>query len=237
MFLTLDDSTYLFEPCEIMVTQWNILDKFKDKDAKLSKKKTLIETVTEVKQGYSDNKYAKLEDDVRQLYGKYLDYPIGEFLFELKSNNDPFYQLFLNCDIDDSMVHGDGPFCKFHILDERLMKEKGLYVFCVDDICAYIGEVTKSRTFKTIVNSEYGSISAKMCYIDGQPVRCRINHLINRIGDENRIAFKVHPMKDDFLIGEIEKQLINKYNPRWNKKGRTTPYSPIQALSLEKWVN
>ena len=69
--------------------------------------KTLHETL-------SHAKYAKFKKDVIRDYAEYLDWELGKFLFQLKTDGDPFYLKFLN-------KYGDTRYSYFYIDDKKYL--------------------------------------------------------------------------------------------------------------------
>lgn len=91
--------------------------------------------------------------------------PLGEYLLELKRNNNNKYLEFLNnC--------GDETFRRFKMTDEKMFNQKGIYYFSVNCELKYIGKTTSS--FKKRINAGYGNISPRNCFKKGQSVNCRI---------------------------------------------------------------
>ncbi len=70
--------------------------------------------------------------------------------------------------------YGTQLFCKFKILEK--INKAGIYVFVFDDIVKYVGEC---ENFYNRINSGYGNISPRNCYIGGQITNCKINGIIN----------------------------------------------------------
>ena len=139
------------------------------------------------------------------LLNKYGEVPVGEFLLDLKLDNDKRYLNFLN-------PYGDRTYSVFTINDESIFKKKGLYSFCSDTEIKYIG---RCRTnYKDRINNGYGRIAPRNCYIGGQSTNCRINHLFTK--ERDRIEFFVLPMEDITKIESLEKKLIKELNPPWN---------------------
>ena len=139
------------------------------------------------------------------LLNQYGEVPVGEFLSDLKLDNDKRYLKFLN-------PYGDRKYSDFFINDESIFKRKGLYSFCSDKEIKYIG---RCRTnYKDRINNGYGRIAPRNCYIGGQSTNCRINHLFTK--ERDQIEFFVLPMEDITEIETLEKKLIKELNPPWN---------------------
>ena len=113
-------------------------------------------------------------------------------------------------DVYDLHKYGSGAFCKFKIPNKFV--ESGVYAICIDDELLYIGECeVLSKRFCT----GYGNISPKNCYLGGQQTNCRINKLIyEQAKNGKKILLYFHETEKRKAI---EKELIEKYNPVWNK--------------------
>lgn len=118
---------------------------------------------------------------------------------------------------------GQGPFCDFKIKDH--LTEKGLYCFVVNGNVKYIGKVTGKSTFGKRFNSGYGHISPYNTYAaqpghsGGRLTNCHVNSNVNReICQGSTILVGFLPMNNstDVAISNLEKQLINCFNPDWN---------------------
>jgi len=160
--------------------------------------KTLEETI-------GHYRYARLADEIKKRYPHHTHYKIGDFLLQLKKSNDNFYKRFLN-------PYGDEKYCKFKIVDKSILNQKGLYYFAVDGEVMYIGRCQDN--FYSRINVNYGNISPRNCYFDGQSTNCHINSLINNVGES--IELWVLSWVDEKEIAEKERILIRKYQPRWN---------------------
>lgn len=134
-----------------------------------------------------------------------LDKPLGEFLLQLKTENNPFYKEFLN-------PHGDKRYCVFSIDDPRFIEAKGLYCYRVDETIKYIGRCLDS--FRKRINQGYGRIHPKNCYLDGQSTNCHLNSMIAHNMD--RVSLYICKLADDKEIEYLEKLLIKKEQPEWN---------------------
>ena len=184
-----------FRECNLEIEN----DSFEDLFRYLDSPKTLRECVK--KKRYQKNKM-KAENN----YKKYLDEPLPLFLYTLKKAKDEFYKDFLN-------PNGDNVFCRFTLKDESVLKLKGLYSYCVDGTIVYVGRCRDE--FGKRINSGYGHISPKNCYLDGQSTNCHVNTLVHKYRD--RISFYVLPMTNNKEIEEKEKVLISLFDPEWNK--------------------
>ncbi len=161
-----------------------------------------------VRETLADPKYSKFTQKVMRNYASSLDTPLGEFLLQLKTSENPFYKEFLN-------PNGDGKYVVFTIADPCYIHAKGLYTFLLDGQVKYIGRCLDS--FGKRINQGYGRIHPKNCYIDGQSTNCRLNALISRYRD--RVSFFVFPLTDDKEIEYLENVLIKKHQPEWNVAG------------------
>ena len=170
-------------------------DIFKDKN-----NKTLKDTI-------SHNRYIKFSSYIYKKYSQYLDMPLGKFLYILKQNDDMFYKKFLN-------KYGDLEYSNFKILDKKYQDLKGVYFYYLNDKLKYIGRCKDSM--KKRVNSGYGRISAKKCFIDGQATNCKVNALVTKnIGN---IKLKIFVMDDNKAIEKLESELIEEFDPIWNSR-------------------
>lgn len=160
--------------------------------------KTVAETLVH-------HRYRRLVDEVKQVYGQYLDWKLGEFLLHLKAQKDDFYLRFLN-------KYGDQKYSRFYIEDESYWPKKGLYSYAVKGELRYIGRCRDS--FKKRINQGYGKIHPKNCYLDGQATNCHLNALLTDQAD--RVTFWTYPLEDNRLIETVERELIGHYNPLWN---------------------
>lgn len=150
-------------------------------------------------------RYAKFENEILRSYQGYKNYSIGDFLHHLKENNDQYYRKFLN-------PYGDEKYCKFKIIDETVLNQKGLYSYVLQGGVMYIGRCRDS--FYSRINIGYGYISPKNCYVDGQATNCHINSKINSAGEG--IELWIASLENEIEIIECERILIKKYQPKWN---------------------
>lgn len=208
MILNTDDMELSFCECPITITERNIANVFSRKN-----NKSLYDTVSNIK---VDNKYKKFKRVIDLKYEIYKDYPLGVFLFHLKSCNNPFYKEFLN-------RYGDGEFCTFALADGTVFNLKGLYCYYVDSKLMYIGRCRDS--FGKRVNHGYGKIHPKNCYIDGQQTNCHLNSLINSVSGQ--VSLYICPLTNENQIIKLERGLIGKHNPLWNIALRTKNNPPI----------
>jgi hypothetical protein len=153
----------------------------------------------------SKQKYQDLYDSIETHYPGVSRRPLGRFLLELKEGDDPLYKKFLNDD-------GDSMYCEFELQDSTIQQKKGIYLFSCGGDLKYIGKTT--RSYKERINSGYGRISPKNCYLDGQRTNCRLNALV---ATSSNVKFYVYPMVIDREIERTEKCLLLSYAPEWNK--------------------
>ena len=178
---------------ELSFLEFNIINIFRNES-----NKTLQETILM-------DKYKHLKSEIEESYKTFLDLPIGEFLYQLKSSNNTFYQKFLN-------PYGDLTYSKFCLKNKEDYDVKGVYFYYVKDELKYIGRCRDSM--KKRINAGYGKISAKNCFKDGQSTNCKINNLVTR--HKNDIVLKILVLGDDKEIEKMEKELITKHKPMWN---------------------
>jgi hypothetical protein len=191
--LTLGDRTLEFRPAYIEFRDCRSSNTFSKKN-----NKTLRQTLIHPK-------YIHLTSSVTESYASALDRKLGDFLLELKQNDQYFYRQFLN-------QYGDETYCEFLLKDSTIKKLKGLYCFTVSGAVKYIGKSIDS--FERRINHGYGRIHPKNCYRDGQATNCHLNALIACCARE--VALFVHPMLDDEEIAATEAALIAKERPEWN---------------------
>lgn len=168
----------------------------------LKNNKTLRETI-------SHRKYQFLKNECEANFRDYLDVPLGEVLLELKQNNNQLYTSFLN-------PYGDKIYSQFSIQDSDILNQRGLYAYTLDYELVYIGRCLD--TFKKRINYGYGKIAPKNCFRDGQSTNCHLNALITQERQTKPVHFYVYSLKNNDEIKLLEKDLIQKYNPRWNKQ-------------------
>ncbi len=148
--------------------------------------------------------------DINQ-YEEYRESPIGQFLCDLKHNNDNTYLQFLN-------RYGDERYCKFSITNNH--NDKGLYCFIVDGKPKYIGRTLTN--FHDIINNGCGKITPANCYNDGQLTNCRINSGINEaINNDLKVKLGIYKMNESSNadIINLKRDILRKYhNFDWNNK-------------------
>lgn len=111
--------------------------------------------------------------------------------------------------------YGKGPFCKFKIPNEY--KERaGVYIIKINGQVKYIGEC---EDLSNRYNIGYGQISPRNCFIGGQPTNCKINaYILNAVKSGAIVQLLFYETQDRF---NVERILIEKYNPEWNStKGK-----------------
>jgi len=185
---------YLFKSSKLEFLESNIENKFASLRCR-----TLSYTILQ-------EKYRHLSSEVTRRYSADFQLSLSDFLSALKKSGDPFYKNFLN-------MHGDKTLCKFRMLDSANFDKTGLYLYCLDNIIMYVG-ITKD-SFKKRINSGYGNISPKNCYLDGQATDCHLNSLINKV-DHTRLSFWSCVLDDIKDLNQIEKHLIQTLKPSWN---------------------
>tara|TARA_B100000315_G_scaffold247423_1_gene276082 strand:+ start:1402 stop:2004 length:603 start_codon:yes stop_codon:yes gene_type:complete len=171
---------------------------YKDVFSKLKKQITLGEMSKKPK-------YEHLKDVVNDLNR---DTPFGQYLYDLKKRGDKSYLESLNS-------YGDKSFCRFKIQDESIFNKKGLYMYRRKNEIEYIGRCLDSFKDRFGANG-YGRIAPYNCLKDGQSTNCHLNHLITKYYKD--IELYVHPMKSSNDIKSLEKELIAKEKPKWNRQ-------------------
>lgn len=107
--------------------------------------------------------------------------------------------------------YGEGPFCKFHIPSSY--SEAGIYLMSVNGAAMYIGGC---NSLSKCMNDGYGAITARDCYEGGQPVHCRVNHLIFeavKAGEEIELWFFKIPERQT-----LGAEMLKTIRPPWNQK-------------------
>ena len=150
-------------------------------------------------------RYHSLATMVNARYPESIQKPLGKFLLERKQAGDRVYKLFLN-------RYGDETYSRFFIQDMDWLHRKGLYCYILGENIFYIGQSCDS--FGKRINHGYGNISPKNCYLDGQATNCHVNSLVtlNQAG----LTLLLSELKDLLLIDDLERKLIQIYQPRWN---------------------
>ncbi len=193
MEIWIDQVKYEFEQVELKVVKRDIRNIFYNKN-----NKTVDET-------FESPRYQRLGKVLRKKYCEFLNQNLGDFLKDLKENNDLDYLCFLN-------KYGDSPFCDFRI-NNKYLNDKGLYCFQVNRVIKYVGRC--SDNFKKRINQGYGNIHPKNCFIDGQATNCHINTLVNSMTD---VKFGVYVMNECSTkeIAELEKLILTCNRFEWN---------------------
>ncbi len=111
--------------------------------------------------------------------------------------------------------YGKGPFCKFKITNEYKGRA-GVYIIKINGEVKYIGEC---EDLSDRYNIGYGQISPRNCFIGGQPTNCKINaYILNSVKSGAIVQLLFYETQDRF---NVERILIEKYNPEWNStKGK-----------------
>lgn len=188
-----NDRWLTFEPVALYFSEDVYENTFSKKDNKT------------VEQTLKHNRYRKFYKQVKSKYSTYLDWNLGSFLLELKSNGDRFYLKFLN-------KYGDMEYGMFYIDDLRYINKRGLYLYSIGGDIKYFGRSRDS--FKKRINQGYGKIHPKNCYIDGQSTNCHLNYLITKNKEEVKLFVCV--MENEDKIAQAETKLIQRYKPPWN---------------------
>lgn len=136
-------------------------------------------------------------------YSDKLNLNLGEFLYQLKKDNNPDYKFYLN-------KYGDEKYCYFRI--DKFLNDKGIYCYIVDNEIKYVGRCKK--TFKERFN-EYGKITPYNCLIDGQATNCNINSKINNLDSVMVGIFSMTNNSDEDII-KMEKNILLENRFEWN---------------------
>jgi hypothetical protein len=89
---------------------------------------------------------------------------------------------------------------------------KELYAYVLSNHVMYVGRCLDS--FRKCINQGYGKIYPKSCYIDGQATNCHLNSLIT--ANKENVSFYVYEISDGKNIMNIERKIIQTYQPAWN---------------------
>jgi len=129
--------------------------------------------------------YAHVKEIVLARYVRYLPLRVGLFLWERRERHDPFYREFLN-------PYGDEKFGMFRMKECDDAHRSGVF------IVVSRGEIVcggcSRGSFSDTINEYLGRVSSRDCYLDGDPVRCRINALLAAKKTDTTIY--VHPLED-----------------------------------------
>ncbi|XMB85490.1 hypothetical protein RJG79_08670 [Mycoplasmatota bacterium WC44] len=142
------------------------------------------------------------------------------------------YKRYNNVNNKELNQYGKELFSKFKIQVDNLTRSKGLYAFFKNDELIYIGRTHDS--FANRVNTGYGNISPKNCYVDGQRTNCKMNSYINSaLNLGNTIDFYVLKIDETETINELEIYYISELNPPLNgRQGKTQ--ATIQKKTIVK---
>ena len=198
MKIEVENKIIEFKIIEINLIKSDIENIFQDNKKKL--RYTLEKAIAD-----SKNRLHKIAKEHKIIYEKYLDFKLGDFLFQLKLENNQDYRKYLN-------KYGDNKYCIYKI--EEFQTKRGIYCYILENKIVYIGR--SKKTFKQRIN-EYGKITAYNCLIDGQATNCNINSKINEL---QNIQIGIHIMEEnsDAEIMELEKLILKhgKLDLIWN---------------------
>ncbi len=110
--------------------------------------------------------------------------------------------------------YGTGPFCRFSI-PVKWSGAMGVYALFFDEKLLYIGQcIDLAKRY----NQGYGQISPRACFKGGQSTNCKINKIILESIQED-IEVNLFFLETS-LYEQIESDLINYYNPKYNSQKR-----------------
>jgi hypothetical protein len=192
MNLKINNRILEFKIIPLTFNQNNIESVFYDKNNKT------------LKQIIEHPKYSDLIPKLSIKYNLHLDKKLGDFLKLLKKEKDSNYLFFLN-------KYGDNMYCSFKI--DTHLNDKGIYCYIKDNKIKYIGRCVDN--FKKRINQGYGKIHPKNCFKDGQPTNCRVNSIINSLGN---VKFGIYLMSDKSTeeIKKLEKEILSCNSFEWN---------------------
>jgi hypothetical protein len=122
--------------------------------------------------------------------------------------------------------YGKGPFCRFQI--PNIIKG-GVYIIYLNGKPVYVGEC---QDLGSRFNVGYGIISPRNCFEGGRSTNCRINSsVLNAIKQGLKVDLFFLETNDRF---RIERELINKLSPEWNRSGGKMPISMEQFEGTDK---
>lgn len=154
-------------------------------------------------------RYANLRAEVERAHAKALDGPIAEFLAERKHEGDAIYTRFLN-------EWGDRSYRRFWLNAPHVANHRGVYAFASGGVVKYIG---RSRDpFRRRIEQGYGYIAPRACFLDGQSTNCKVNSLATQAWPD--VHYFVHVEDDENRLIALEADLIARYSPEWNARGR-----------------
>jgi hypothetical protein len=144
--------------------------------------------------------YAGVKPIFVREYAHYLSLRLGPVTEELRKKNDPRYRLLLN-------RYGAGEFGSFAMEDTEQAQKKGiLIVFLKGKLC----HIAACHTcFADLIDRTFGSITADLCYLDGDETSCRINSLVTAFREEH--VFWIHELDDDRAIEPAVADLKDRY--------------------------
>lgn len=194
MIVTVNSSQYDFKEIELSISNRNQENIFR-KNTKRTLSYVLHKALNQ-----PTNRLNKIASAHIELYSRYLDFSLGEFLHTLKENNNLDYLSYLN-------GYGDKRYCDFQLVS-TMSNSKGLYCYIVDQKIQYIGR--SKKTFGERIK-EYGKITPYNCLVDGQNTNCKINSLINENSNVKIGLFEMNNSSDS-EIEKLEKDLIKYLN-------------------------
>ena len=108
-----------------------------------------------------------------------LNLPLGKFAFKLK-NSYPNLSITIGkrnkqIPVGQALVNQAGGEEDYISFKADVPKDKGLYIWVVDNTPQYIGVAGSPNGLANRVNNEYGAVTSYKCSIDGQSQTCRSN--------------------------------------------------------------
>lgn len=154
-------------------------------------------------------RYASLRADVERDHPDDLDRSLADFLAHRKRDGDAIYTRFLN-------EWGDRSYRRFWLTAPDVADRRGVYAFASDGVVKYIG---RSRDpFRRRIEQGYGYIAPRACFLDGQSTNCKVNSLVTQAWPD--VDYFVHVEDDEDRLMALEADLIARYSPEWNTRGR-----------------
>ena len=116
-----------------------------------------------------DAAYEHLVSPVNAKYPQYLSLKTGLFLGQLKGRHDPFYREFLH-------QFGDEKYGTFRLDDPDEAAKPGVLIVAASR--GLYQAIHCPASVRGMVNDTLGRVLPEVCYLTGDPVRCRVNALL-----------------------------------------------------------
>ena len=156
-----------------------------------------------------------------------LNLPLGTFISNLKQSNNPLYKTLVNSFGDEV------DYVKFK--SKNLTKERGLYMWVIDNEPVYVGIASGNSGLAGRINSEYGSISPYQCTVDGNSQTCETNSKLRDLYKAKKnISLYVCPIPTQKFLDDPK--FVEHLNKTFTIKDPLNP-KPKNALEVfEKYL-